>query len=220
MRRVNNLKLYIVRHGKTEFNEKGLMQGWCDGPLLEESIVQSQELGKKLIENDIKITKVYSSDSFRTLNTSMQVLKGMESDLEIHHMGEIREFYFGEGEGKPISEVWGHVAEMKGYESFEALHSSLPMIDRVDFVHQTKEYPHAETLAQFKERIAKGLERIEAESKEDDEIMVVAHGLTIIGILDYFGYSSDAITSFDNLSVTEIDVTNTEILSIGRVYLD
>lgn len=215
---MNNLKLYIVRHGKTEFNEKGLMQGWSDGPLLESSIIQAQQLGEKLIGNNINITKVYSSDSFRTLNTSMQILKGMNSSLKIHHMSDIREFYFGEGEGIPISEVWGNVAKMKGYDSFEHLHSSLPMIDRVDFVHQTSEYSHAESLEQFKSRIAKGLKQIEKESKADDHILVVAHGLTIIGILDYFGYSSDAITSFENLSVTEINVESKEIVSIGKVY--
>ena len=217
---MNDLKLYIVRHGKTEFNEQGLMQGWCDGPLLEESITQAQELGKKLIEHEVGITKVYSSDSFRTLNTSMQVLKGMNEDHEIHHIGDLREFYFGEGEGKPLPEVWGPVAKMQGFDSFEDLHSSLPMIKRVDFIHQTKEFPHAESLAQFKERIARGIERIVSESNADDHIMVVAHGLTIIGILDYFGYSSDAITSFDNLSVTEIEVETKEIIALGRVYLD
>lgn len=37
-RGTNMLKLYIVRHGKTLFNEKHLIQGCCDSPLTAEGI--------------------------------------------------------------------------------------------------------------------------------------------------------------------------------------
>ena len=38
------LKFYFVRHGKTLFNLKGRMQGWCDSPLLDEGIQQAKNV--------------------------------------------------------------------------------------------------------------------------------------------------------------------------------
>lgn len=32
------LQLYLIRHGRTEWNEKGLLQGWGDSPLTEQGI--------------------------------------------------------------------------------------------------------------------------------------------------------------------------------------
>ena len=43
------MKLYFVRHGKTEWNLEGRLQGAKgDSPLLEESIEQVRELGRYL----------------------------------------------------------------------------------------------------------------------------------------------------------------------------
>ena len=42
------LKFYFVRHGKTLFNLKGRMQGWCDSPLLDEGIQQAENVASAL----------------------------------------------------------------------------------------------------------------------------------------------------------------------------
>ncbi len=212
------MKFYVVRHGKTEFNDNRLMQGWSDAPLLDESIEMAINLGKKFNENDVEISKVYSSDSFRTLNTSMKILEGMEKDLEIHHLSDIREFYFGEGEAKPIDEVWGTIAKHAGYESLKDFQAKHHVMERVTYISKTPAYRRAESLEQFESRIARGIERMIEESHDDDKILVVCHGLTILSILEYFGYDVVENTSFDNLSVSEIDVTNKKIISAGEVY--
>lgn len=40
------VKLFIVRHGKTDWNERGLVQGWTDIPLNETGIRDAEELSK------------------------------------------------------------------------------------------------------------------------------------------------------------------------------
>ena len=30
------LNLYLIRHGQTEYNAAGIVQGWCDSPLTAE----------------------------------------------------------------------------------------------------------------------------------------------------------------------------------------
>ena len=55
------MKLYFVRHGKTEWNLEGRLQGAKgDSPLLEESIEQVRELGRYL--SDTHFDLVFSSD--------------------------------------------------------------------------------------------------------------------------------------------------------------
>ena len=38
--------LYLVRHGRTMFNEKRVIQGWCDSPLTGEGEEQAARVGR------------------------------------------------------------------------------------------------------------------------------------------------------------------------------
>lgn len=38
------MKIYLVRHGQTLFNQQKKVQGWCDSPLTQEGIQQAKEL--------------------------------------------------------------------------------------------------------------------------------------------------------------------------------
>ncbi len=48
-------KLYIVRHGKTDWNDQRLLQGLTDIALNEEGIKQTKELRKKIDLSKIDI---------------------------------------------------------------------------------------------------------------------------------------------------------------------
>ncbi|MBF0845247.1 histidine phosphatase family protein, partial [Streptococcus danieliae] len=55
------MKLYFVRHGRTEWNEEGRFQGASgDSPLLSQSIQDIELLGKYL--QDIQFDRIFSSD--------------------------------------------------------------------------------------------------------------------------------------------------------------
>ena len=51
------MKLLLIRHGKTYFNELDLTQGWCDSPLSDLGITQAKDLAKKI--KDISIDEAY-----------------------------------------------------------------------------------------------------------------------------------------------------------------
>ena len=64
------MKLYFVRHGKTEWNLEGRLQGAKgDSPLLKESIEQVRELGHYL--SDTHFDLVFSSDLPRAKTTEL-----------------------------------------------------------------------------------------------------------------------------------------------------
>ena len=64
------MKLYFVRHGRTEWNEEGRIQGANgDSPLLESSIQQLKALGQHLSQT--YFDAAYSSDLPRAVHTCL-----------------------------------------------------------------------------------------------------------------------------------------------------
>ena len=55
------MKIYLVRHGQTLFNQQKKVQGWCDSPLTQEGIQQAIAVSKTL--QSIPFEYAYSSTS-------------------------------------------------------------------------------------------------------------------------------------------------------------
>lgn len=91
------IKLYIVRHGKTDWNEKGLLQGTTDIELNAEGIAQTKELASKIDLSKIDIC--LCSPLKRTKQTS-DILVG--NKIKILYDDLIIERSFGDYEGKEI----------------------------------------------------------------------------------------------------------------------
>ena len=63
------MKLYVLRHGQTAYNEKNLIQGTTDVPLSEEGIRQAARAGKRIEGSGLFFDRVYSSPLQRALLT-------------------------------------------------------------------------------------------------------------------------------------------------------
>lgn len=61
------LELYIARHGQTEWNVAGRMQGWLNSPLTEKGIASADQLRQEL--QSISFDAYYSSPSERAYKT-------------------------------------------------------------------------------------------------------------------------------------------------------
>ena len=62
------MKIYIVRHGQSENNRRGLWTGWEDVPLTENGIYEAKKVGEFL--RGVKFDKVYTSDLGRAEKTA------------------------------------------------------------------------------------------------------------------------------------------------------
>lgn len=91
-------RLYIIRHGKTEWNDKKLLQGKTDIELNEEGIKQAKALSKKIDLNEIDIC--ISSPLKRTKQTAKLIVDGK---IPIIYDDLLLERGFGNYEGKPIN---------------------------------------------------------------------------------------------------------------------
>uniref|UniRef100_UPI00402A3DF1 histidine phosphatase family protein n=1 Tax=Streptococcus anginosus TaxID=1328 RepID=UPI00402A3DF1 len=98
------MKLYFVRHGKTQWNLEGRFQGANgDSPLLETSIEELHLLGKNMAH--IKFDKIFSSDLPRAMATAQIINSENHFSQVIESHAELREWQLGSLEGQKISTI-------------------------------------------------------------------------------------------------------------------
>jgi len=89
-------RIILTRHGQTEWNIEGRVQGSLDSPLTEKGLLQARSLAVRLRDEGIKY--IYSSDSLRAIGTAEEI----RSELGLGTLctnPALREFAFGEWEG-------------------------------------------------------------------------------------------------------------------------
>lgn len=94
------LTLYIVRHGQTDWNQQGRIQGNTDNPLNSKGLEQAQAVGEQL--EGIKLNRIYPSGLQRAIQTS-QAIGGKEAPITVDI--RLNERSRGIYEGKISSEV-------------------------------------------------------------------------------------------------------------------
>lgn len=173
------LTLYVVRHGKTLFNEKHLIQGVCDSPLTEEGIAQARKLASEL--NSVSFDACYVSPMNRAVQTARYIIAGKNIPLYINE--NLKEFNFGSLEGDSEKELVTIYPVLQGehVESFDG-----------------------EDMHEFTKRILFALDEIRKESK-DGNVLVVTHSGVITALLHAITNLPDKdIVRIKNCSVTKL----------------
>lgn len=162
--------IYFVRHGQTDWNKQGLLQGQSDIPLNEEGIAQAKQVGEWLKE--IPIDKVYCSPLKRTRETANWIIA--DRGLVVSEDERLLERHFGELEGSHKSE-WD-------FQSF--------------WVLDTQAKYGMESVEDLFERVYRFLDMIQEEAI-DHNILLVAHGGVSIPFQCYFNeeYKKKELTS-------------------------
>lgn len=127
--------LTLVRHGETQYNKEGLLQGQAiDSVLSETGLQQAEAAGRYLKE--VKFTNVFVSDMLRARQTAEAIMKHNSSCLALQMVCDplLKEKSFGVAEGKRVQDM---------REMAKAAGQSFP-----DFTP-----PEGETQEQVKERV-------------------------------------------------------------------
>lgn len=142
------MKLYIVRHGQTQWNVERRMQGCKNSPLTELGIENAKMLGERL--KDINFDMVYTSPLGRTLQTVESIFQGRTCPLE--KRDELKEMYFGNWEGMKFEEVqkvspeqydnfWNHPENYKVVNNGETFEDVRLRVGHfLDYVQSHKDY--------------------------------------------------------------------------------
>lgn len=95
-------RIILTRHGQTQWNVEGRVQGNLDSPLTENGRIQARSLAARLKEEGVQ--HLYSSDSLRAIDTAEEI-RSVLGLTEIITKPALREFCFGEWEGRIWQEV-------------------------------------------------------------------------------------------------------------------
>lgn len=97
------MRIYILRHGETALNTKGVMQGWLDEPLNENGRKLAALSGQAM--KGIRFDRCISSPFVRATETAEILLRESGNAANIIIDDRIREIHFGDLEGKSLSEM-------------------------------------------------------------------------------------------------------------------
>ena len=94
------MRIYLVRHGQTEENATGIIQGWNPGKLTPLGIEQAERLAQRL--KAIRFDAIYSSDSTRAADTARIITRF--HDTPIQFTEQLRERNMGVFQGRHFEE--------------------------------------------------------------------------------------------------------------------
>ena len=148
------MKLLLTRHGQTDWNVAGKIQGTTDIELNETGKKQAEETGKKLINYDIDV--IIASPLKRAKKTA-EIIRG-NRNIEILLDDGLKERAFGEFEGKTreefdFNEIWNYKLN--------------------------KHYERAESTSELFERVQGFLNKIQEEYKDKTVLLVTHGGVTV-----------------------------------------
>lgn len=133
-------KIYIVRHGQTDYNKKELFQGQIDIPLNQTGLAQAHDAAEQL--KDIKFDAVYSSPLSRARETCEIILNNNAYDGKILFDKRLMERSFGICEGESAKErfdKFGSWWDLSSPHVFEGGESIDDMFKRVhNFLNDIK----------------------------------------------------------------------------------
>lgn len=183
------MKLIFIRHGQTDWNVKGKIQGSYDSDLNNTGIKQAMELSKKLIKNKYEFTKIYSSPQKRALKTAEILSESSNVDYVV--INDLKEINMGEWEGLSWKEV---------EENYPTEYREWKLNRRY------KSPPKGESYQNMLQRVLKSLHRIINESSDD--VVIVSHSAVIMCLQCYITNTPfEKMLKFKtiNAEITEID---------------
>lgn len=151
-------EIWLVRHGQTDWNLKGIYQGQSDIPLNETGVNQAMQLARSLADKGFKA--IYSSDLSRARQTAEIIAR--EIGIPVSVDKRLREINQGEWEGKTIEYV---------QETYK------PDFSRNPKYITTPRARGAESLAQVITRMVEAANEYQA-LHTDERILFSTHGLS------------------------------------------
>ncbi|KRL00904.1 histidine phosphatase family protein [Liquorilactobacillus capillatus] len=194
--------LYIVRHGQSEANKAGILQGSkIDTPLTAKGRQQAQAVHQNLVH--FNFNQVYASPLLRAAQTAQIIAAKTTTTFD----SRLKEYDYGDWDGQLEKDI-----HQKYQQFFNSQHNLLPGSDKVS---------HGESFAAVTARLEDLFKEL-ANKHGDEKILIVSHGFTIklmlnavLGIQNLVNLNEPS-----NAGVTKIELTpeTTTLLAFNQEF--
>jgi probable phosphoglycerate mutase len=147
----------VTRHGETDWNIAGILQGWTDVPINDQGRRQAYELVGNFSHS--KFSKIYSSPLIRSLETAEIIARSLRLDPPGRHEG-LKERNFGVFQGIPKSEL----ADLNPV-----------VLQQILKRNPATDFEQGESMDEFADRVLDAIVSI-AEPNAGKRILAVTHG--------------------------------------------
>jgi len=195
------MEIIITRHGQSEENHQGIIQGRLPGRLSEVGRNQAEKLGERLSQEKIDI--IYCSPTFRCQETSNIIKKHIDPSIPLITSELIQEIDYGQMSGKKWEEI-----DFKNIFKDNEKNKELG-IETLDNVHK---------------RIKTFLEEIKTKHY-NQTVLIIGHSLSLKiliadifnkdyhEILDNYKISNASVSIFKiNKNITSVIINETDFL--------
>ncbi len=201
------IHLYLVRHGQTELNAAGRLQGIYDSQLTKNGVRSAQGLARMLA--DVHFDAAYTSDLGRAQQTT-RIITALHPELKKPTIDVgLREFNFGGLEGTKNWWIVNQVRKQLGPGTFVKLVLSKERFATLLWVFNSLDKTRgAETLVGVTDRISRALRRIslfEAQDGRDKNVLIVSQGLVLSAFLYQISPRELPARLLKNTSVSRVD---------------
>lgn len=195
------MRVVCVRHGETEWNRKGKIQGVTDISLNENGIRSAAEFLKRIEASDLCFKRVYTSPLKRAYETGKVVADAFNIPIIVKE--GLKELCFGKFEGLS----WDQVREKFGEEF------------RYWDTHRKDACPpEGESYHHKSDDIMVSMKEIINETKEEEDVLIVSHSAALKALLcpirhvDY----NNMLKAFPFGNLEEIELTGEDIKEIMK----
>ena len=197
------IKFVLVRHGQSIWNLENRFTGWTDVPLSEKGIKEAKEAGMVLKEKGFTFDLAFTSVLKRAEDTLDYILKEMDlSDIEIRHSWRLNERHYGALQGlnkDDTKKKYGEEQVKLWRRSADVRPPALTKEDERYPGHDPKykdlteeELPTTENLIDTIHRVITYWNTdIKQELEQGKQVIIVAHGNSLRGLMKYLDHMSD-----------------------------
>lgn len=172
-------KVFLIRHGDTDWHEQGKLLGRRDRPLSDRGRAQSERMLAAL--GGVDIREVIASPLQRAVHTAELI--GKRYQMDIARDSRLMDMHLGSWEGKTRAEL----ADAPEYQQFLRDPHTAPI-------------PGGENLEQVRRRAVAGIRQVLEDSAAGDSVAVVTHSAIIRALLIH--YMSAPPATFHRLRIS------------------
>lgn len=191
---LNNLSLYLIRHGESNRNlETDLIGQAPEEELTPKGELQAKKLGQYFDTNLISFNKIYASPYKRALHTA-EIVCQENGDQITEVVPALREYFSGDFLNKSRQEV-----------------ITKDVIKQMEALGMGFKFPKGESLYEVELRASTWLISMLGKCEENDKVALFSHGMTIKCLLHYIMNFNQHMTwriACHNTSVSHLELKN------------